>query len=197
MGDMERENREECGFDLSGDDRVKSAHMRYRADAKMTISLSFNPSNLVCEGCVNRGPHEIFGKDKEPIILVACDQNFPAVLYSTDDKSCVAVMRVEDGSMKEIGFAVWDLLDGVKILEGSLILVGSVSDLNSEGVAGYASELARTIRILTEKIGQGVQVAALPPVLLGGVNSERLTRNIIEAEYWLDRLEGGGGCPPR
>jgi hypothetical protein len=30
-------------------------------------------------------------------VLVACDQNFPAVLYSIDEKPCMAVMRVEGG----------------------------------------------------------------------------------------------------
>ncbi len=38
-------------------------------------------------------------------------------------------MRVEFGTMKEIGFAVGDLLDGVELPEGSIVLVGSVSDL--------------------------------------------------------------------
>jgi hypothetical protein len=35
-------------------------------------------------------------------------------------------------------------------------------------------------------------VVVMPPVLLGGVNSPRLVRNIIETEYWVERLEGGG-----
>ncbi len=97
--------------------------------------------------------------------------------------------------MKEIGFAVWDLLDGIELAEGSMILVGSVSDLDSQGVSGYSDELARTIRVLREKLGNHVQVVAMPPVLLGGVNSPRLVRNIIECEYWVERLEGGGEPP--
>jgi len=130
-------------------------------------------------------------------VLVACDQNFPAVLFSEDKKPCISVMRIEDGTMREIGFAVWDLLDGISLPKGSLIMVGSVSDLNSQGVDGYADELARTMRVLREKLansGNNVQVVALPPVLLGGVNSERLVRHILEAEHWLERLEGGEGA---
>jgi hypothetical protein len=158
------------------------------------ISLSFNPANLVCEGCKKRGKHAIFGK--EPTVLVACDQNFPAVLCSEDEKPCVSVMRVEGGTMKEIRFAVWDLLDGIDVAEGSLILVGSVSDLDSQGVSGYSDELARTIRVLREKLGNHVQVVAMPPVLLGGVNSPRLVQNIIETEYWVGETGGGGVGKP-
>jgi hypothetical protein len=44
--------RKECGFDLLGDDRVKGAVMRFRMDCNVTMSLSFNPANMVCEGCV-------------------------------------------------------------------------------------------------------------------------------------------------
>ncbi len=32
-----------------------------------------------------------------------------------------------------------------------------------------------------------------PPVLLGGINSYRLLRNIVEAEQWAENLIGGGG----
>jgi hypothetical protein len=180
--------RKECGFDLYGDDRVKGAVMRYRMDCNVTMSLSFNPANMVCEGCTKRGKHSLIGK--EPMILVATDQNFPATLYSADEKSCIAVMRVEHGTMKEIGFAVADMLDGVEVPMGSIILVGSVSDLDSQGVSGYSEELARTMRILSEKIGNSVQVVAIPPVLLGGVNSPRLVRAIIETEFWAEGLEG-------
>jgi hypothetical protein len=87
--------RKECGFDLIGDDRVKGAVMRYGMDCNVTMSLSFNPENMVCEGCKKRGKQSLVGKDL--LILVATDQNFPATLYSADNKLCIAVMRVEFG----------------------------------------------------------------------------------------------------
>ncbi len=73
---------------------------------------------------------------------------------------------------------------------GSIILVGLVSDLDSQGVSGYSEELARTMRILSEKIGNSMQVAAIPPVMLGGVNSPRLVSAIIETKFWAEGLEG-------
>ncbi len=60
---------------------------------------------------------------------------------------------------------------------------------------GYADELARTVRVPRERLGDHVQVVALPPVLLGGVNSPSLVRNLSETEYWVERVEGGEGEP--
>jgi hypothetical protein len=74
------------------------------------------------------------------------------------------------------------MLDGITVPKGSAILVGSVSDLGRQGLVGYADELTRTLRIVKDKLGKEVQMAAIPPVLLGGINSYRLLRNIVEAE---------------
>jgi hypothetical protein len=66
-----------------------------------------------------------------------------------------------------------------------------------QGVSGYTEELTCTIRILREKqekLGVKVQVSALPPVLLGGVNSFNLLRSIVEVEAWAEKLEGGDGA---
>jgi hypothetical protein len=75
------------------------------------------------------------------------------------------VVRAEHGSMREIGFMMTDMLDGVALAPGSVILVGSVSDLAKQGVSGYTEEVARTVRILKEKLGPNVQVGILPPIL--------------------------------
>jgi hypothetical protein len=37
--------------------------MRYRMDGNVIMSLSFNPANMVCEGCKKRGKHSLVGKD--------------------------------------------------------------------------------------------------------------------------------------
>jgi hypothetical protein len=126
-------------------------------------------------------------------VLVVSDQNFPPVLFSENNGTCIAILRIEFGSIKEIGFAIGDMLSGIRLPEGSVILVGSVSDLDKQGVTGYAEELARTIRLVKEKQGGKAQVSSLPAVLLAGINSFRLLRNVLEMEFWLEKLEGGGG----
>ena len=120
------------------------------------------------------------------MVLVFTDQNFPAVLYSEDKEQCIGVVRAEHGTIREIGFMVTDMLDGVTLAPGSVILVGSVSDLAKQGVSGYSEELARTVRILREKLGPNAQVGIVPPILLGGVNSFNLLRGIVEVETWVE-----------
>jgi hypothetical protein len=129
--------------------------------------------------------------DGEPVVVT--DQNFPAVLFSADRGQCISIVRVEDRSIRDIGFSIADLLDGRQLPRGSTILVGSVSDLGWQGLVGYADELSRTVRILKEKMGTDVQVAVCPPILLGGINSYRLLRNVVEAKHWAEKLVGGGG----
>ncbi len=177
---------------------MKQTILRHRMDTMQNISCSFNPADLMCEGCKGRGKHSVVGAENgEPVVLVIADQNFPPVLYSGDGGACIGVVRVEHGSIRDIGFLVADLLDGMMLPTGSVILVGSVSDLARQGVSGYTEELTRTIRILREKQekkGGKVQVGAMPPVLLGGVNSFNLMRSILEVEAWVEKLVGGEGA---
>jgi hypothetical protein len=161
----------------------------------LNVSCSFDPATMTCSGCKERGVHSMVRGDRgEPVVLVFTDQNFPAVLYSEDKEQCIGVVRAEHGTIREIGFMVTDMLDGVTLAPGSVILVGSVSDLAKQGVSGYSEELARTVRILREKQGPNAQVGILPPILLGGVNSFNLLRGIVEMESWVERLEGGEGA---
>ena len=195
FGEPRWPRRKEAGFDLAGDDRIRQAIMRHRMDVGQNISLSFNPANMICDGCKVRGQHSVIGgEDGQPVVLIAGDQNFPPVLYSKDENPCVGIMRLEDGSIKEIGFLVGDLLDGIMLPAGSVVMIGSVSDLGKQGMAGYAEELARSMRILRERQGQRIQVVALPPILLGGINRFELLRNIVEIEFWAEKMEGGDGA---
>ncbi len=194
VGEAAHDKRKEAGFTLSGDRRVLQAKMRYRMDRGMCISASFDPSNMICTGCKSRGAHSVIGSETgEPVVLIVTDQNFPAVLYSADEGQCIGIVRLEDGSIRDIGFLVGDMLDGLTLPRGSTILVGSVSDLGRQGLVGYSEELTRTIRIAKDKLGGHVQVVACPPILLGGINSYRLLRNVVEAEYWAEHMIGGGG----
>jgi hypothetical protein len=194
VGEASHEKRKEAGFTLSDDKRVLQVKMRYRIDRGMCISASFDPSNMICTGCKNRGAHSVLGNETgEPAVLVVTDQNFPAVMYSADEEQCIGIVRLEDGSIRDIGFLIGDMLDGLTFPRWSTILVGSVSDLGKQGLVGPAEELTRTLRIAKDKLGGHVQLVTCPPIILGGINSYRLLRNVVEAEYWAEHMIGGGG----
>ena len=197
LGDGRGVKRKEAGFNLRGECRLSKVVWRHRLDDGCNITVSFNPANMRCSGCLVRGEHSVVGaEDGRPVVLVASDQNFPPVLFSKDNDPCVGILRIEYGTAKELGFAVGDMLHGISLPAGSVILVGSTSDLSRQGIGGYTDELARSLRVLKDKQGGKVKVIALPPVLLGGINSFRLLRLVVEVEHWAERLEGGGWCPP-
>jgi hypothetical protein len=58
-----------------------------------------------------RGPHSVLGDERgRPVVMIVSDQNFPAVLFSKDRDPCLAIMRIEDGMLKDLGFAFLDLI---------------------------------------------------------------------------------------
>jgi hypothetical protein len=184
LGDGRGIKRKEAGFNIRGEGRLSKVVWRHRLDDGCNITISFNPANMRCSGCLVRGEHSVVGaEDGRPVVLVASDQNFPPVLFSKDNDACVGILRIEYGTAKELGFAVGDMLHGISLPAGSVILVGSTLDLSRQGIGGYTDELARSLRVLKDKQGGKVKVIALPPVLLGGINSFRLLRLVVEVEH--------------
>ena len=116
VGTAQHPKRKEVGFTLAGDTRILQAKMRFRMDRGMFISCSFDPGNLFCMGCKARGPHsEVGSEEGDPVVLVFTNQNFPAVLFSLDERACIGVVRVEGGTIKEIGFVIGDMLDDIMV----------------------------------------------------------------------------------
>jgi len=154
LGDGRRKRMKEAPFNIQGEGRLDKVVWRHRLDVGQNITLSYNPASMTCSGCKTRGVHSVVGADDgRPVVLVATDQNFPPVLFSENDEPCIGIFRMEYGTAKELGFAVGDLLHGISLPEGSVILVGSPTDLGRQGIVGYTEELARSLRILKRNRG--------------------------------------------
>jgi hypothetical protein len=134
-GEGERAKVEECGFCNPKDERIKKTVLRFRTDNMMTVSCSFEPKDMTCSNCVERGRHTVLnGNDGGPVVFVGIDQNFPAVLPSLDQDSCVSIIRVEDGTVREITWAVIDILSNIRLPDKTTILLGSMSSLAVRGI---------------------------------------------------------------
>jgi hypothetical protein len=84
------------------------------------MSLSFKPVTMMCMGCSKRGPHCVmWGENRNPVVFVASDQNFPATLFSRDEESCIAILRIEDGTTKERSFALRSCWRGLHCRRGA------------------------------------------------------------------------------
>ncbi len=64
-----------------------------------------------------------------PVVMIVSDQNFPAVLFSKDRDPCLAIMRIEDGMLKDLGFAFLDLIKAGLRSGSAFISSGSRSSI--------------------------------------------------------------------
>ena len=148
---------------------VTSAHYRHLYDAKMNISTSFNPQNLRCDVCTTG--HSLLERDGNPvpICFVASDQCFPACLPAGTGGRCCAIIRVEDGGLREIMTATRTILGGKKLPVGSTILLCSASHLSRVGTAKYASDLVDSFRAIEADYGNSVRAVHGFPIFKTGV----------------------------
>ncbi len=102
-------------------------------------------------------------------------------------------MRVEDGTLREITWAVIDILSGLSLPAKSTILIGSVSHIAAKGVQAYGEDLVWCFRQLSEKLPENLSFSVLVPVLINGINNQRVVRNIAEVECWMEELKGPDG----
>jgi hypothetical protein len=194
LGEGKRMTVEEGTMCNPNDTRIKKAVMRFRMDDCMTVSMSFNPADMICSNCAERGRHSVLNSsDGGPVVFVGTDQHFPAVLPSLDKESCISIVRVEDGSLREITWAVIDILSGLSLPAKSTILIGSVSHIAAKGVQAYGEDLVWCFRQLSEKLPENLSFSVLVPVLINGINNQRVVRNIAEVECWMEELKGPDG----
>ena len=100
--------------------------------------------------------------DELMLVFLLVDQNFPAALPVSGPGSCIGIVWVQYGSLKEIARTFVDVLAGHGVRVGSLLLLGSVSAIAELGAAGYADDLVRTAKYLLDSLDGKVQVRACP-----------------------------------
>jgi hypothetical protein len=186
---------EEGGFCNAGDKRILKTTLRFRLDKMMVVSCSFEPGSMMCTNYENRGKHSVLNSyDGGPVVFIATDQHFPAVLPSLDLGSCISIVRVEDGGLRDIAWTMIDILSGINLPPRSTVLIGSASSIAAKGIQTYGEDMAWSIRVIREKLGDGVTVSALVPILVNGVNNPSLVRGVAEAECWFEGLIGPDGA---
>ncbi len=129
---------------------------------------SFLLEDWMCVSCKNS--HQLLPRQKNRDrwdggrqLIFLCDHNMPAILPSKDGK-CPIILREEGGLLREIGTYFLDRLHGYSVLEGSIIIIGSVTHLMEEGRVGYTKALlTETIRFTKCFKGNGHVVPFLPP----------------------------------
>jgi len=95
------------------------------------------------------------------------------------------------GWLHEIGDAFLELMDEHTLPEGSVILLGSLSDLMNQGAAGHAKALCREVRRFSGLFqGSATVVPFIPPPIFG-TNDTSLIMAISDVTNWLDSVQSG------
>ena len=174
------------------DSRHKLAEQRELYDQKVNVATSFNPASLTCHNCAG-GPHQVLtaagSSVSSPTCFVLSDQNFPPALPGNGIDNCVAVIRVEDATLRDLVSTFMRLTRGCDLGVGSVVLLSSLNHLGRVGTAAYAEDLVAAF--LEFRATFGGQIRALHGF---AINSEPLTdqltiRSLMEIEAWLSSTD--------
>jgi len=144
----------------------------------------------MCSTCLGE-PHRAFtSKEDDPVAVVLSDQGFPANVLAIDGGECLRVIRVEDGTVGELVSEMLVMTRGRSLKPGSVIVLGSLTQLGRDGTAWHASEWKKGRILLRKELGD-VIVVPLLPLVTADVQEEHTVRSLKEILNWIDDMEGG------
>jgi hypothetical protein len=141
---------------------------------KTVTSCSFSPETLKCFCCIDPKPCAGEGSGGKRVVFVASCQCFPPFVKVKDGKGdCLKVVRVEDGSLAEIMHALRKVLGGARISQGSVVVLGSLSELGRIGLQSYAAQLNKVSSELKAGFGNAVEVVPFVPIPMSGCGPDK------------------------
>ncbi len=122
------------------------------------------------------------------MVVVLADQSFPANVPAADGGECIRIVRVEDGSLHELTSELTGMLINKKVLPGTVIMLGSMTQLARYGTAWYTSEWLKARNNLKRELGD-VLVVPLLPLVSEDLWGSHLVRSLIEFLNWMEDLQ--------
>jgi hypothetical protein len=142
------------------------------------ISVSFDPSKLLCVTC--KTEHPILGK--KTVTIFFSDQNFIASMEGNGN-CCLNIVRMEDASLSDLCRLSREIFRNTRFPEGSVLLFGSASYLARVGTGLYAKDWISLVSDF-EKTIPGVRICPLIPLIISDCPGS-LAREISELAAWL------------
>ena len=175
------------------DSRMNICNVVFDIKAKQVCSTSFDPGSMTCHCCGQFLERKGDKGGRQTFVLT--DQNFPAALPSDNTGlKCLKIIRIEGGRLGELADKFIAMTAGWEVLDGSLILLGSLSHLAETGLAAYAADLCAAVNKLTSHFRRTVSVAPAPFTLAEDTEDAQLIRSVHEFYAWtnacLKNVEG-------
>ena len=157
----------DCGsFYNKGDNRVSRSVYKENVGKMYVSSMSFNPLTWECSACPRK--HSILGGGEGSqgggegrTVILLTDQNFPAVL-PTGSGNCIAILRIDQGKLSEL-VDLFVSFAPEQLPPGTVIVMGSLSQLQGEGLQGYAKAGINAGRRLSNRFPDSYSFLFTPP----------------------------------
>ncbi len=157
-------------------------------------TTSFSRNNWCCIAC--SVSHVILPKKRNKIqweggraVIFLAVQCLPAIL-PTQYASCPAILRVEGGSLNEIGSFFCTTLSDLALPPGSILLLGSLTNLMAEGLIMYIERAVNEVRRFNAMFKGAVTVLPFAPPPLCGISDPETIRSLFDLSHWLDSTPG-------
>jgi hypothetical protein len=108
---------------------------------------------------------------------------------SADDAGeCIRILRVENGSVTELADELLMIAPAGGLPSGSIILFGSLSQLEVDSVEKYAADWVRNRNWIKSRLGDVIVVPAIP-LSATGVDDKVVVRSMIDLAAWYETLQ--------
>jgi hypothetical protein len=117
--------------------------------------------------------------------------------FEAGNGTCATTFKVEFGLLGEIVSTFLEVMEGLKLLVGSIILSSSMTHLLVDGLDAYTAAVVEQAGRLVRAFKGGVVGVPGTPVMLAGADYPEAVRGLHDYCQWLPALEisehGGDG----
>jgi len=184
---FQAEEEPRAGLYLPEDDRMLFNSNNFRLDKGRNVSCSFEKEGMTCVVCPT-GTHMVLrGTEDQPVVFAIADQNFSASLPAQDGRDCIRILRVEDGSLREVTGEFISIIGKKKVPAGSVVLLGSLTQLERDGTAQYTEDWHRCRQWIKDDLGD-LMVLPLIPLPTTAVTDRATVRSLLEFFAWFEDM---------
>ena len=171
--------------------------------SKENVSSNFNPETMLCGACSSENKHLVLVRKSWQ--HQQHDNGGRIVFFLTDQASasgegeeklcdCVAVLRLEFGSLKQLMELFMKTTERWAIPAGSIIIVTSATQMASGSLQSYIQDLSEILDMVWTNFGGELEIVPGPPLLLSGTDSSQLIQALHDLTAWISTLKETAGA---
>jgi hypothetical protein len=101
----------------------------------------------------------------------------------------MSIVRLEQGKIDELGDLLIKILPKGGLPRGTVIVVGSLSQLQKENVSGYATACVKIVKRFDSFFKKAVKTVPFVPPPMGGCDNPRMGKDILDLCHWLENMD--------